>query len=599
MEKSERAKMTDDRLERMKELFAACLEQPPQARSVFLDEACPTDLNLREEVSRLLAEYDEASDFLENPPLPVSVLRASWQGFVPGEIISNRYIILGLIAEGGMGRVYEAEDRELKIRVALKAIRSEIASGEQAIEHLKHEIYAARTVAHPNVCRIFDLGYHQIGPDSKIAFMTMELLSGETLSSFLKRTQRMTAQEALPIVEQMALGLDAAHKAGVIHRDFKSSNTILVPCDGKSLRVVITDFGLARVRVGSESVTALSSCSSQIFGTLDYMSPEQLRGERVGRATDLYALGIVMYEMVTGVRPFAADTPMAGALRRLEMKPQSPRKHIPSLDRRWEKTILRCLEASPHNRFASAQDVVQSLRGEIPLAHPGWQRWIMAAAIIGLFVLSLVGFRSYRRTQLGRKSQLAQVRFKEGLELQEKGQLEKAQAAFEEARRLYVAVGSRIDIVKVLDRTGDVFSQRGDWAQAKKSYEEALAVCREIGAEKPAASLLTGVGIVLHYQGDLAGARKSYEEALEIYRKINDRDGMAKVLKDLGNVAPTQTEAERYYEQALAVAREIGDRSGVGFALDDVGVILNIEGHLSAARKRLKRKHLFFVSYIT
>jgi hypothetical protein len=154
--------------------------------------------------------------------------------FAPGELLAGRFTIVRFIARGGMGEVYEAEDRELRERVALKTIRPEIAGDPRAIERFKREIHLSRQVTHPNVCRIYDLFHHSVppGPDrpgGEVTFLSMEHLAGETLAARLKGRGRMSAEEALPIVTQMASALAAAHEAGVIHRDFKSQNVILVP----------------------------------------------------------------------------------------------------------------------------------------------------------------------------------------------------------------------------------------------------------------------------------------------------------------------------------------------------------------------------------
>src|SRR5262245_1434664 len=238
--------------------------------------------------------------------------------FAAGRVLAERFRIVEFIAMGGMGEVYEVEDLELGERVALKTIRPEVASSPQALDRFKREIQLARKVTHPNVCRIFDFFYDEAGPE-KVTFLTMELLRGETLHQKIERDGRMRSEPALPIVRQMAAGLDAAHSAGVIHRDFKSSNVILVPSEGSSagVRAVVTDFGLARLAPGSDAMTTLSGAAA-FLGTPAYMAPEQIEGEEVTPATDVYAFGVVMYEMVAGRLPFTGETSVAVALKRLQ-----------------------------------------------------------------------------------------------------------------------------------------------------------------------------------------------------------------------------------------------------------------------------------------
>ena len=292
------------------------------------------------------------------------------QSFRSDELVAGRYKIVRFIGRGGMGQVYEADDLELRERVALKTVRPEAALDRSAIEHFMREIQLARKVTHPNVCRIFDLGHHQAAsatgratPESETTFLTMELLSGETLTDKLKRAGRMSVSEVLPLVVQMASGLAAAHAAGIIHRGFKSGDVILVPPkDNQSeTRAVVTDFGLARSASASESMTA---STGGIAGTPAYMAPEQIEGGEITPATDIYSLGIVMYEMVSGTLPFTADTPLAAAVKRLKEAPPSPRTHVSELDPKWESVILRCLERNAADRYASAEQVVEALRGQ-------------------------------------------------------------------------------------------------------------------------------------------------------------------------------------------------------------------------------------------
>ncbi|NTV80297.1 MAG: serine/threonine protein kinase, partial [Candidatus Aminicenantes bacterium] len=228
------------------------------------------------------------------------------------------------IARGGMGEVYEAEDLELRESVALKTVRAEIAADSRALERFKTEVHLARKVTHPSACRIFDVFHHRDesagpgGPD--VTFLSMELLRGETLASRLARAGRLAPGEALPLVEQMAGALEAAHRAGVIHRDFKSANVMLTPrgTGSAEIRAVVTDFGLARRNPVVDASVASETLTGAVAGTPAYMAPEQIEGGPITAATDIYALGVVMYEMLTGKQPFEGDTPVAGMVKRLK-----------------------------------------------------------------------------------------------------------------------------------------------------------------------------------------------------------------------------------------------------------------------------------------
>ncbi len=303
--------------------------------------------------------------------------------FSDGETISGRYRILRFLAQGGMGEVYEAEDLELRQKVALKTIGAHAGDTDPAaVERFKREIALARSVTHPNVCRIFDLGRHRPEtpagalPVPEITFLTMELLAGETLSDWLRRRGRLSTAEALPLVEQMAEALDAAHRAQIVHRDFKCENVFLVPGEvaptggvavGK--RVVVTDFGVARGGASDKFATQVTGAG--IVGTPSYMAPEQVEGGPISAAADIYSLGIVIYEMVTGRLPFEGANPLSTAVKRLNEPPDPPHVHVPDLDAWWEKAILRCLERDPAKRFESSAEVVAALQ---PPVHPTLRR---------------------------------------------------------------------------------------------------------------------------------------------------------------------------------------------------------------------------------
>lgn len=357
--------VVDPYWEKVRSIFHAAGELPPEERAAYLDKACAGDEDVRQEVESLLASHELATDFLERePPQRFS--------FAPGDLLAGRYRIVRLLGSGGMGEVYEAEDRELHESVALKIIRPEIASNPRILARFKREIQLARRVTHPNVCRIYDVAYHlsrsDAGvPEKKISFVSMELLHGRTLAARLRDGGPLATAEALPIVRQLAAGLDAAHAASIIHRDFKSANVMLVPSgDSGPQRAVITDFGLAH-EAGKAVDAARLTDTGMLIGTPDYMAPEQLEEGPLGPATDVYALGVVMFEMVTGRLPFDGTTPLSIALSRLKQAAPSPRRWVPDLDPRWEAVILRCLERDPARRYQSAGEVAAALESGAPM----------------------------------------------------------------------------------------------------------------------------------------------------------------------------------------------------------------------------------------
>jgi Tol biopolymer transport system component/tRNA A-37 threonylcarbamoyl transferase component Bud32 len=351
--------------ETLKALFDAALEMDFSARSAFLRGNCP-DVEARAEVERLLNEHNQAGAFLSAPVLGNFLLEAETptQRLSEGEVLAGRFRIVRFIAGGGMGEVYEAEDQELREQVAVKVIRPEILAQPNAVARFKREVHLARKVTHPNVCRIFDLFRHKPEGGSaqeETVFISMELLRGETLAARLKADGRMNVGQAL-LVRQMASALAAAHAVGIVHRDFKPGNVVLVGIPGQSeVRAVVTDFGLALQSLTSEVATV--STGQGLLGTPAYMSPEQLEGRPATTASDIYALGLVIYEMVTGARPFQGDTPISAALKRLSETPIPPRKFEPELSPAWESAILRCLERDPTQRFPNAESLAAALAG--------------------------------------------------------------------------------------------------------------------------------------------------------------------------------------------------------------------------------------------
>jgi eukaryotic-like serine/threonine-protein kinase len=361
--------------ERLKQVFGQALSLPPEERAAFADRVRLEDEKLGQDLADLIVGQEETEP-LDSPLIdlheffpadPNADSQSSGDeslamcGVRIPKVIAGRFRVLRHLGHGGMGEVFEVEDLQLKDRVALKTIRPEIALNPQVTARFKREILLGKRVAHPNVCRIHDLGSTTLDDGVEMLFLTMELLNGETLESRIKRGPMSTA-EALPLIENMADGLAAAHHAGVIHRDFKSGNVMLVDsADGR--RAVITDFGLARPSHETEDPVAITK-SGAVAGTVAYMAPEQFKGEEATPAADIYALGIVMYEMLTGRRPFTGGSEVNVALKHIHEKPQPPSEISTQLDSRWDRVILGCLSKSPKDRFSSASAVKSALPGK-------------------------------------------------------------------------------------------------------------------------------------------------------------------------------------------------------------------------------------------
>jgi serine/threonine-protein kinase len=272
--------------------------------------------------------------------------------FIPGTLIAGRYRVIGLLGRGGMGEVYRATDLALGQSVALKILPEDAAGNPQLLERFQGEVRIARQVSHPNVCRVYDLG-----EADGIPFISMEYVDGEDLSSLLHRIGRLPADKALEIARKLCAGVAAAHERGVIHRDLKPQNIML----NKQGQVVIMDFGLAAVADQLHGAEARN-------GTPAYMAPEQLRGDSVTAKSDLYALGLIFYELFTGKRAYEAKT-VADLIRLEESnRPASMSSLASDVDPNVEKVILRCLQADPAQRPATALTIAAALPGGDPLA---------------------------------------------------------------------------------------------------------------------------------------------------------------------------------------------------------------------------------------
>jgi len=279
------------------------------------------------------------------------------RSFAVGERLAGRYRVDRPLGRGAMGDVWEVWDEELEIPVALKTLNESLRSDPDAVKRMKREVLLARAVAHPNVCRVYDLGRHE--EDGSTWFLTMELLHGTTLRERLS-AGALPPEQALRVARQIAAGLGAAHQAGVLHRDFKSSNVMLVGRDGE--RAVITDFGLA---IGSSRNRGAGSTtvSGAIVGTPAYMAPEQVQGGVVGTAADIYALGVVFFEMITGSLPFEGASGFEMMIQRLFNDPPPPSSRVPGLDPIWDDVILQCMEREPDHRFATPEQAGEALVG--------------------------------------------------------------------------------------------------------------------------------------------------------------------------------------------------------------------------------------------
>jgi serine/threonine-protein kinase len=286
------------------------------------------------------------------PPPDSSAPSADEERFLPGALVAGRYRIVALIGRGGMGEVYRASDLKLRQPVALKFLPPALAADRVLLDRFLNEVRIARQVSHPNVCRVYDIGEFE-GQH----YISMEYVDGEDLASLLRRIGRLPADKALEIARRLCAGLAAAHEKGVLHRDLKPANVML---DGRG-QVLITDFGLAGLAGQFQGADIHS-------GTPAYMAPEQLAGREVTARSDIYSLGLVLYEMFTGRRPFEAGSVAELARMQSSASPAGPTTVVRDLDPAVERVILRCLDPDPARRPVSPLAVAAGLPGGDPVA---------------------------------------------------------------------------------------------------------------------------------------------------------------------------------------------------------------------------------------
>jgi len=274
--------------------------------------------------------------------------------FSPGEFFGDRYQIIEEIGQGGMGTVFKARDKELDIVVALKMIKPKLGSQPDIVQRFKRELLLAREILHEHVIRI-----HDLGEVAGIKYISMNYIEGNSLDEILKSTGKLTVEKSIDITRQVCTALIAAHGKGIVHRDLKPQN-IMIDKQGKAY---VLDFGIARSLHTGESEGEIIGATQEgiVLGTPHFMSPEQIQGEKVDAGTDIYSLGIIMYEMVTGKLPFNAKSPAALLHMHLSEKPVPPCKLNPQCPPKLEKIILRCLEKKKKARYRMVEEVVQDL----------------------------------------------------------------------------------------------------------------------------------------------------------------------------------------------------------------------------------------------
>jgi serine/threonine-protein kinase len=357
--------MTPERWKQLKQLYAEAAEADGARREAILASADP---DLADLYHRLLAA-GESEGFLDHP---LQVFEAPSLGLQPmpafsaGDVLCDRFQIVRFIASGGMGEVYEAYDSGLREAVALKTVRAS-AANKQTSNAFRREVRRARAVTSHHVCRVHDLFMHQTDPsEPPVLFLSMRLLNGETLAGRIQRGGKLSPGQALPLLRDIAEGIDAAHREHIVHGDLKSGNVMLTSDTNGQVSACITDFGLARRIAHAAQETDTITEDAPRGGTPAWMAPEQVEGRPPGPEADIYAIGLIAYEMVTGRLPFDGETPEEIARRRLTESPQPARRFTPQLASEWEDALTRCLDRNPAKRFPTAASFVEAIASGRP-----------------------------------------------------------------------------------------------------------------------------------------------------------------------------------------------------------------------------------------
>src|SRR5215218_1976289 len=348
------------RWQRVKEIFQDALERHGAERETFLDQCCDGQVEVREEVESLLRSYEVAGSFMEAPAVAQAAADlARDQKLTAGQRVKH-YQIVNLIGEGGMGEVYLATDTILGRRVALKVLPAFVSNDPERLRRFTQEARAASRLSHPNVCVV-----HEIGEtDDGRPFIAMEYVEGMTLRERM-RNQAMKLGDVLDIAIQVADGLTAAHEAGVVHRDIKPEN-IIIRSEGY---VKILDFGLAKLTERHKSATTTTmatllfhSTPGIVIGTAAYMSPEQARGVAVDERTDIWGLGVVLYEMASGRAPFMGETPTDVVVAIVERDQPPISHHVEGTPPELERIVKKALRKDRNERYQIVKELAIDLR---------------------------------------------------------------------------------------------------------------------------------------------------------------------------------------------------------------------------------------------
>ncbi len=599
--------MDADRFDQIQTLFLAALDRPPEERSAFLDEACSDDPDLRRAVETYLAADTDAEDFLLDQPLVhLSPADGSSDADIEGRQVGP-YRLIRLLGRGGMGAVYLAERDHLERPVALKLVRGDLADPAARQRFLFERRVLAR-LEHPGIARLYDVGVD----DDGTPFFAMEVVEGEPLTDYCDR-ERLGIADRLRVFERVGQAVQHAHQHFVVHRDLKPSNVLVTP-EGK---VKLLDFGIAKALDEAEDDTGVATVTGRRLLTPAYAAPEQVTGGAVTAATDVYALGVMLYELLTGQRPYEVDNASAHAVLAQEAKRPSTavtersdattdtaeaRATTPDrLARRLRGDLdvicLKALAKEPEHRYASAEafveDIKRHLAGLPVTARPasaGYRlrkfaerhRQGVLASVLGVLILTLViGFYTVRLQAERDTARLEAEKAEEVtdflLDLLAAAEPETEPTDTLTVRTLLAEGTQRIDAmenqpevqVQMLRVMGTVYFRLGQYEQARPLFEHALTLKQELHGEESleAAESLNDLGeLERELADDLDRAEEYHRQALAIRRLLLAPDHTT-VGESLNNLAMTRSaqgdleDAERLFQEALRILEKAPEQS--------------------------------------
>src|SRR5438132_417015 len=389
--------MTPARLQTIEEIFYRAVEKEPDEVSAFLDTACKGDELLRRKVESLLTSYQRSGSFIESPAAGITprIIANGQADLLVGQTFGH-YQISKRIGSGGMGEVYLATDVRAGRKAALKLLPMRFTGDAERLKRFQQEAHAVVALNHPNILTVYE-----IGEDHSTHYIASEMIEGETLRQRLMRG-RIEVSEAVDVAIQAASALAAAHEAGIVHRDINPGNIMLRP-DGY---VKVLDFGIAKLAEQEapammpkdEALLPATTNLGSILGTVPYMSPEQARGAQVDKGTDIWSLGVVLYEMVTGHTPFIGDTPREVMTSILEKEPPPLTSYSKQSPAELQEIISKALRKGRTERYQSASEILQALKNlrhnlelkdelERSTTVPLWLRWTRSPAALVLVLL--------------------------------------------------------------------------------------------------------------------------------------------------------------------------------------------------------------------